>query len=73
MASNPITYWQIDEEKVETAREVASPCEWRGGARHCSRVMVGESGLVTTDVSVINPGSFFGLEARQIQRLQTQQ
>ena len=27
------------------AREVGSPCEWRGGARHCSRVMVGESGL----------------------------
>ena len=20
-------------------------CEWRGGARHCSRAMVGESGL----------------------------
>ena len=29
------------------AREVGSPCEWRGGARHCSRVMVGESGLKT--------------------------
>ena len=29
------------------AREVGSPCEWRGGARHCSRVMVGESGLDT--------------------------
>ena len=29
------------------AREVGSPCEWRGGARHCSRVMVGESGLET--------------------------
>ena len=27
------------------AREVKSPCEWRGGTRHCSRVMVGESGL----------------------------
>ena len=27
------------------AREVGSPCEWRGGARHCSRVMVGESGF----------------------------
>src|SRR5574337_909186 len=25
------------------AKEVGSPCEWRGGARHCSRVMVGES------------------------------
>ena len=25
------------------AMEVGSPCEWRGGARHCSRVMVGES------------------------------
>ena len=23
------------------------PCEWRGGARHCSRVMGGESGLET--------------------------
>ena len=21
------------------AREVGSPCEWRGGARHCSRAM----------------------------------
>ena len=29
------------------AREVGSPCEWRGGARHCSRLMVGESGLET--------------------------
>ena len=29
------------------AREVGSPCEWQGGARHCSRVMVGESGLET--------------------------
>ena len=28
-------------------REVGSPCEWRGGAGHCSRVMVGESGLET--------------------------
>ena len=28
-------------------RQVGSPCEWRGGARHCSRVMVGESGLET--------------------------
>ena len=27
------------------AREVKSPCEWRGGMRHCSRVMVGESGF----------------------------
>ena len=27
------------------AREVRSPCAWRGGARHCSRVMVVESGL----------------------------
>src|SRR5574339_1245169 len=26
-------------------RQVGSPCEWRGGARHCSRVMVGVSGL----------------------------
>ena len=26
-------------------RKVGSPCEWRGGARHCSRAMVGESGL----------------------------
>ena len=29
------------------AREVGSPCEWRGGARHWSRAMVGESGLET--------------------------
>ena len=29
------------------AREVGSPCEWRGRARHCSPVMVGESGLET--------------------------
>ena len=29
------------------AREVGSPCEWRGVARHCSRVMGGESGLET--------------------------
>ena len=29
------------------AREVGSPCEWRGGARHCSRAMVGECGLET--------------------------
>src|SRR5574341_1815526 len=29
------------------AREVGSPCEWRGGARHYSRAMVGESGLET--------------------------
>ena len=29
------------------AREVGSPYEWRGGARHCSRAMVGESGLET--------------------------
>ena len=29
------------------AREVGSPREWRGGARHCSRAMVGESGLET--------------------------
>ena len=27
--------------------EVGSPCEWRGGARHCSRAMVGECGLET--------------------------
>ena len=27
------------------AREVRFRCVWRGGARHCSRVMVGESGL----------------------------
>ena len=27
------------------AREVGFPCEWRGGARHCSRIMVGEPGL----------------------------
>ena len=29
------------------AREVGSPCEWRGGARHCPRAMGGESGLET--------------------------
>ena len=29
------------------AREVGSPCKWRGGARHCSWAMVGESGLET--------------------------
>ena len=27
--------------------DVEGPCEWRGGARHCSRAMVGESGLET--------------------------
>ena len=26
---------------------VITSCEWRGGARHCSRSMVGESGLET--------------------------
>ena len=31
------------------AREVGSPCEWRGGARHCSRVLVGEPGLETCE------------------------
>ena len=29
------------------AKEVGSPCEWRGGARHCSQVIVVESGLET--------------------------
>ena len=29
------------------AREVGSPSEWRGGARHCTRAMVGECGLET--------------------------
>ena len=29
------------------AREVGSPCEWRGGARHCSCAMVGDSALET--------------------------
>ena len=29
------------------AREVRCPCAWRGGACHCSRVMVGESVLKT--------------------------
>ena len=29
------------------ASEVRCPCAWRGGACHCSRVMVGESGLQT--------------------------
>ena len=33
--------------REEGAREVGSPCEWRGGARHWSRAMVGESGLET--------------------------
>ena len=28
-------------------KEVGSPCEWRGGARHCSRAMGGDSGLET--------------------------
>ena len=28
-------------------REVQSPFEWLGGARHCSRVTAGESGLKT--------------------------
>ena len=27
------------------AREVRSPCAWRGGARYCSRAMVGEKAL----------------------------
>ena len=31
------------------AREVKSPCAWRGGARHFSPVMVGESGLKTRE------------------------
>ena len=31
------------------AREVKSPCEFRGGTRHCSRVMVGESGFKTRE------------------------
>ena len=29
------------------AREVRSPCAWRGGAHYCSRAMVGESDLKT--------------------------
>ena len=29
------------------AREIRCPCAWRGGACHCSRVMVGESVLKT--------------------------
>ena len=36
-------YWSFS---LRTS-EVGSPCEWRGGARHCSRAMVGESGLET--------------------------
>ena len=28
-------------------QEASSPCAWRRGARHCSRVMVGESSLKT--------------------------
>ena len=31
------------------AREVSSPCAWRGGVRHFSPVMVGESGLKTRE------------------------
>ena len=38
------------------AREVGSPCEWRGGARHCSRAMVGESGLENTEDAGSIPG-----------------
>ena len=47
---------QVADSSASTARsvslswgagEVGSPCEWRGGARHCSRAMVGESGLET--------------------------
>ena len=29
------------------AREIRSPCEWRGGSHHCSRLMLGELGLKT--------------------------
>ena len=29
------------------AREVRSPCAWRGGVHHCSLVMIRESGLKT--------------------------
>ena len=38
--------YAADDTKTER-REYVSPCEWRGGARHCSRAMVGESGLET--------------------------
>src|SRR5574337_960393 len=31
------------------AREGGSPCEWRGGARHCSRVLVGCRGPAPAD------------------------
>ena len=31
--------------KGPVAGEVGSPCEWRGGAHHFSRAMVGDSGL----------------------------
>ena len=31
------------------AKEVGSPCEWRGGARHCSRAMVGCRGPAPAD------------------------
>ena len=34
-------------EPLVGAREVGSPCEWRGGARQCSRAMGGDSGLET--------------------------
>ena len=41
------------------AREVGSPCEWRGAVRHCSRVMVGESGLETCWIRSLE--AFLGL------------
>ena len=31
------------------AKEVGSPCEWRGGARHCSRAMAGCRGPAPAD------------------------
>ena len=34
-------------EKILMLGKIEGPCEWRGGARHCSRAMVGESGLET--------------------------
>ena len=36
----------ISEEELENLMSL-SPREWRGGARHCSRVLVGEPGLET--------------------------
>ena len=39
--------YDVYDASIVDAREVGSPCEWRGGARHCSRAMGGDSGLET--------------------------